>query len=34
MAEQDLVRIAREQVDAFNASDWDRTQVPMTPNTV
>ena len=34
MAEQDLVRISRDIVDAFNASDWERSKVPLTPNTV
>ena len=34
MGEQDLVRIARDVVDAFNESDWDRSMAPVTPNTV
>ena len=28
----DLVKIAREAVDAFNASDWERTRALMTPD--
>ena len=34
MAEQDLIRIARDVVDAFNVSDWERSKVPLTPDTV
>ena len=34
MAEQDIIRIARDVVDAFNASDWERSQVPITADTV
>ena len=34
MAEQDIMRIARDIVDAFNQSDWERTRAPLTPNTV
>ena len=34
MAEQDLVRIARDVVDAFNADDWERSKAPLTPNTL
>ncbi len=26
MAEQDLIRVARESIDAFNASDWERNK--------
>ncbi len=26
MAEQDLIRVARESIDAFNAGDWERTK--------
>ena len=32
MAEQDLIKIAREAVDAFNKSDWERTKALMTPD--
>ena len=32
MAEQDLIKIAREAVDAFNDSDWERTKAIMTPD--
>ena len=34
MAEQDIMRIARDIVDAFNQSDWERTRAPLTPNSV
>ena len=34
MAEQDLIRIARDVVDAFNASDWDRSRAALTPTSV
>lgn len=34
MAEQDLIKIAREAVDAFNKSDWERTKAIMTPDYV
>ena len=34
MAEQDLIRIARGVVDAFNESDWERSKAPLTPSTV
>ena len=32
MAEQDIIKIAREAVDAFNKSDWERTKAIMTPD--
>ncbi len=32
MAGQDLIKIAREVVDAFNTSDWERTKALMTPD--
>ncbi len=34
MADQDLIRIARDVVDAFNVDDWERSRQPLTPNTV
>ncbi len=34
MGEQDLMRIARDFVDAFGESDWDRSMAPVTPSTV
>ena len=34
MAEQDIIRIARDIVDAFNQGDWERSRAPLTPNTV
>ena len=34
MGEQDLTRIARGMVDAFNESDWERAKAPLTPNSV
>ena len=34
MAEQDLINVAREVVDAFNSSDWERTKGHMTVDTV
>ena len=34
MADQDLIRIARDVVDAFNVADWERSRQPLTPNTV
>ncbi len=32
MAGPDLIKIAREVVDAFNTSDWERTEALMTPD--
>ncbi len=32
MTEQDLIKIAREVVDAFNTSDWERSKALMTPD--
>jgi steroid delta-isomerase-like uncharacterized protein len=34
MAEQDLLRIAQENVDAFNAGDWDRMRATLAPDSV
>lgn len=34
MAEQDIMRVARDVVDAFNADDWEKSKAPLTPNTV
>jgi steroid delta-isomerase-like uncharacterized protein len=34
MAEQDLINVARELVDAFNNSDWERTKGHLTVDTV
>ncbi len=34
MADQDLIRIARDVVDAFNVADWERSRQPLTHNTV
>ena len=34
MSEQDLIRIAHDVVDGFNAGDWERLRTPLTPNTV
>ncbi len=34
MGEQDLIRLARDAVDAFNKSDWDRFRAQLTANTV
>ena len=34
MADQDLIRIARGVVDAFNEDDWERSRQPLTPNSV
>ena len=30
MAEQDLIRVARESIDAFNAGDWERSKAALT----
>ena len=34
MAEQDLNKIARENIDAFNAGDWERFKAPLAPDCV
>lgn len=34
MAEQDIMRIALDIVDAINQSDWERLKAPLTPNSV
>ncbi len=34
MGEQDVIRLARDAVDAFNESDWDRSRAQLTANTV
>ena len=34
MAEQDIMGAARDIVDAFNQSDWERSRALLTPNTV
>jgi steroid delta-isomerase-like uncharacterized protein len=34
MAEEDLVQVARENVDTFTAGDWDRMRATMTPDSV
>lgn len=34
MAEQDLIRIAREYVDAFTAGDWSRLRATLAPDAV
>jgi len=34
MAEQDVIRVARGIVDAFNASDWERCKAAMTSDSV
>ena len=34
MAGQDIMDIARDIVDAFNQSDWERSRALLTPNTV
>ncbi len=34
MAEQDVIRLARDVVDAFNESDWDRSRAQLTADTV
>ena len=34
MAEKDLINVARDVVDAFNNSDWERTKGHMTVDTV
>jgi len=34
MAEQDLIRLARENVEAFNTGDWHRLKAPLAPDVV
>jgi ketosteroid isomerase-like protein len=34
MAEQDVLKLAREGIDAFNAGDWQRFKAPLAPDTV
>lgn len=34
MAEQENIKVAREEVDAFSAKDWNRYRAVMTPDTV
>jgi len=34
MAEQDAIRIARENIDAFNAGDWQRVKATLAPDSV
>jgi steroid delta-isomerase-like uncharacterized protein len=34
MAEQDLIQVARGVVDAFNASDWERCQAALAPDSL
>jgi len=34
LAEQDLIRIARENIEAFNAGDWDRFKAALTPDSI
>lgn len=34
MGEQDVIRLARDAVDAFNEGDWDRSRAQLTANTV
>lgn len=34
MAEQDIIRVARESVDAFNAADWNRVKATVTPDSI
>ena len=34
MAEQDLIRLARESIDAFNAGDWDRVRAILAPDSI
>ena len=34
MGEQDVIRLARDFVDAFNKSDWDRSRAQLPANTV
>ena len=34
MAEQDLIKLARENVEAYNAGDWQRLKVPLAPDVI
>ncbi len=34
MAEQDLIRIARESIEAFNSGDWTKFRQTMTPDSI
>ena len=34
MAEQDLIRVARENIEAFNAGDWQRVKATLAPDSV
>jgi len=34
MAEQDVLKLAREGIDAFNAGDWQRFKAPLAPDTL
>lgn len=34
MAEQDIIKVARENIEAFNAGDWDRVKSTLTANCV
>ncbi len=34
MAEQDPIRVARENLEAFNAADWERLRATLTPDSV
>ena len=34
MGDQDVIRLARDAVDAFNEGDWDRSRAQLTANTV
>lgn len=34
MAEQELINVARDVVDAFNASDWERCKAALAPDSV
>ena len=34
MAEQDAIRIARENIEAFNAGDWQRVKATLAPDSV
>ena len=34
MAEQDVIRLARENVEAYNVGDWQRLKAPLAPDVV
>jgi steroid delta-isomerase-like uncharacterized protein len=34
MAEQDVVKLAREEIDAFNAGDWQRFKTPLAADAI